>query len=241
MTYSLQPATSSPQPPAAKMTLMSIKSASRFVWIAALSCSLLAARPHKRKPASASGNFDYYLLALSWAPDFCAQPNVPKNDRECGSGRRVGFVVHGLWPQGESGRGPERCGSASPVAQDIVQRMLAYIPSEGLIQHEWTNHGTCSGLSAAQYFENVRKTFDSVVIPPEYKNLNRQIQVNPADIEAKFAAANPSFPRTAFRVSCHGDELQEMRICFSKDLKPRSCTDSAVDCRLGSIVMRPVR
>ena len=119
--------------------------------------------------------------------------------------------------------------------------MLAYIPSEGLIQHEWTNHGTCSGLSSAQYFENVRKAFDSVAIPLEYKNLSRQVQVNPSDIESKFVAANPSFPGAAFRVSCHGDELQEVRICFSKDLKPRACTDTAGECRLGSIVMRPVR
>jgi len=232
-----------PQPPAVKMTLMSMKSFGRLVLIAAISCSLLEARSHKRKPAAggAPGDFSYYLLSLSWAPDFCAQPNVPKNDRECGAGRHVGFVVHGLWPQGENSRGPERCRSASPVAQEIVQRMLAYIPSEGLIQHEWTNHGTCTGLNAAQYFENVRKAFDSVLIPAQYNNLSRQIQVSPADLESKFAAANPSFPRTAFRVSCHGSELQELRICFSKDLKPRACTDSAGECRLGSIAMRPVR
>ena len=214
----------------------------RFLLIIGLACSLLTARSHKRKPAGgSSGDFAYYLLSLSWAPDFCAQPNVAKNDRECGAGRHVGFVVHGLWPQGESGRGPERCGSASPVAQDIVQRMLAYIPSEGLIQHEWTNHGTCTGLTAAQYFDNVRKAFDSVVIPPDYKNLSRQIQASPSDIESKFGAANPAVPKTAFRVSCQGNELQDMRICFSKDLKPRACTGSAGECRLGSIAMRPVR
>ena len=119
--------------------------------------------------------------------------------------------------------------------------MLAYIPSEGLIQHEWTNHGTCTGLTAAQYFDNVRKAFDSVVIPPDYKNLSRQIQASPSDIESKFGAANPAVPKTAFRVSCQGNELQEMRICFSKDLKPRACTGSAGECRLGSIAMRPVR
>ena len=225
------------------MTLMSMNSLPRVLLIIAISSSLLGARSHKRKPSgnATPGDFAYYLLSLSWAPDFCAQPNVPKNDRECGTGRHVGFVVHGLWPQDENSRGPERCGPARPVAQDIVNRMLAYIPSEGLIQHEWSNHGTCSGLSAAQYFENVRKAFDSAAIPSEYKNLSRQIQVSVPDLESKFAAANPSFPRTAFRVSCHGNELQEIRICFGKDLKPRACTDSAGECRVGSIVMRPVR
>ena len=36
------------------------------------------------------------------------------------------------------------------------------------------------------------------------------------------AAANPNFPRGAFRVSCYRDaELQEVRIALNKDLSPR--------------------
>src|SRR3982074_3790715 len=126
----------------------------------ALSCLLFAspatARSHKKHSNTDSNKtFDYYLLSLSYAPDFCAQPNVPKDTREWGNGRRVGFVVHGLWPQGETTRGPERCAPASPVPRAIVQSMLKYIPTESLIQHEWANHGTCSGLSAAEYFAAV--------------------------------------------------------------------------------------
>ena len=44
--------------------------------------------------------FDYYVLSLSWAPAFCAQPNeVARNPRECAVGRHIGFIVHGLWPR----------------------------------------------------------------------------------------------------------------------------------------------
>src|SRR5947208_10703802 len=99
------------------------------------------ARSRRKKPGAAS-DFSYYLLVLSYAPDFCDQPQGNKDPRECGSGRPIGFVVHGLWPQGETSRGPERCGSASPVSQAIVQVMLKYIPTESLIQHEWPTHGT---------------------------------------------------------------------------------------------------
>src|SRR5205807_3290181 len=53
--------------------------------------------------------FSHYLLVLPYAPDFCAQPYGKKDARECGAGRRVGFVVHGLWPQNETSRGPEPC------------------------------------------------------------------------------------------------------------------------------------
>src|SRR4051812_43592002 len=100
---------------------------------------VLQARSKKSTKAKKQPSFAYYMLVLSYAPDFCDQPKGDKDPRECGSGRHVGFVVHGLWPQGETTRGPENCGG-SPVAQNIVQTMLQYIPTESLIQHEWTAH-----------------------------------------------------------------------------------------------------
>lgn len=216
---------------------------------AALTCLLMAgaadAAPRKRrKPRADSGGqeFAYYLLTLSYAPDFCAQPSGNKDARECGKGRQVGFVVHGLWPQGESGRGPENCGPASPVSQDIVRTMLNYIPTESLIQHEWRTHGTCSGLSTADYFAAVRKARDAVKIPNDLKQPSQTLQLSPSDIEGKLAAANPSFPKDAFRVSCYRDnELQEVRACFDKNLSPRPCTDSAGECRASTVEMLPVR
>ena len=223
---------------------MSIASVWRLLWLAALYCSLIIAGSHKRKPGghtSAPGDFDYYVLSLSWAPDFCAQQDVARNDRECGVGRNVGFVVHGLWPQAETGRSPQQCGPARPVAQGIVSSMLAYIPSEGLIQHEWRNHGTCSGLGAAEYFDRVRKARDTVKVPEDYRALNHPISVGPQEIENRFAAANTAFPKTAFRVSCRSNELEEVRVCFTKDLRARPCTDSAGECRARTITMRQVQ
>jgi len=203
--------------------------------------SAVDADARRRRERTESGSFDYYLLSLSWAPDFCARPDVQKDERECGAGRHVAFVVHGLWPQAEEGRGPENCGTARPVASAIVDRMLNYIPSAGLIQHEWKTHGTCTGLAPGDYFGQVRQAFDSLTIPAEYKNLNRQVEVSPNQIESQFAAANPSFPAGAFRTSCGGGDLAEVRVCFGKDLKPRACSDSAGECRMGSTTMRPVR
>ena len=48
------------------------------------------------------------------------------------------------------------------VAQDIVRATVGYIPTESLIQHEWASHGTCSGLSAADYFASVRRARDEL-------------------------------------------------------------------------------
>jgi ribonuclease T2 len=207
-----------------------------------ISAGLAFARSHRKRTADGDSTFAYYLLALSYAPDFCSEPQGAKDARECGSGRHIGFVVHGLWPQGENGRGPERCGNASPVSQSIVQVMLKYIPTESLIQHEWANHGTCSGLNADDYFAAVRKARDSVSLPNDLNQPARQLQLSPAQIEAKLAAANPKFPAAAFRTSCYPDaELQEVRVCFGKDLSPRACTSSAGECTREALTILPVR
>jgi ribonuclease T2 len=199
------------------------------------------ARSRKKKTQS-DATFSYYLLSLSYAPDFCAQPTGDKDPRECGSGRRVGFVVHGLWPQGENSRGPENCGPARPVAENIVRSTLAYVPTESLIQHEWASHGTCSGLSAADYFALVRRARELVKIPADLNAPASPLHLSSAEIEAKLAAANPNFPKGAFRVSCYRDgELQEVRLCLNKDLSPRACGSSAGSCAAGSVQLRPVR
>jgi ribonuclease T2 len=202
--------------------------------------ALQAGGKKKPKKPNQPPSFAYYMLVLSYAPDFCAQPAGVKDPRECGNGRHVGFVVHGLWPQGETTRGPENCGSASPVAQSTVQAMLQYIPTESLIQHEWKAHGTCSGLSADDYFAAVKKARDSVTIPDELTPSSRQ-SMTTADIEAKVASANPGFPTTAFRTSCYSDkELQELRICLNKDLSPRACGSSAGRCSATTVTLLPV-
>jgi ribonuclease T2 len=199
------------------------------------------AKSHKKKPAN-SPEFSYYMLVLSYAPDFCAEPQGQKDPRECGNGRHVGFVVHGLWPQGETTRGPEKCGPARPVPQAVVQATLKYIPTEALIQHEWAAHGTCSGLSVADYFSAVAKARDSVSIPAEFQGPSQRIQLRPDELEAKFAAANPAFPSSAFRTSCYNDaELKEIRVCINKDLSPRACGPSAGECTAASVTVLPVR
>lgn len=202
---------------------------------------IAGAKSHKKKPPK-PGTFSYYLLALSYAPDFCNQPQGDKDPRECGVGRHVGFIVHGLWPQGETSRGPVNCGGSAAVPQVVIQATLSYVPTESLIQHEWTTHGTCSGLGAADYFATLRNARDSITLPPDLDQPSQLLQLSPAQIEANVAAANPSFPAAAFRTSCYRDgELQELRACLNKDLPPRPCGESVGECTAEQVTLLPVR
>src|SRR6476659_3186155 len=71
------------------------------------------------------GQFDFYVLSLSWSPSFCeasGERGTPPQ-QQCGA-RPYSFVVHGLWPQYENGF-PEFCRRPAPrLNRNIVSSML---------------------------------------------------------------------------------------------------------------------
>jgi ribonuclease T2 len=184
------------------------------------------------------GSFDYYLLTLSWAPEFCATHAGNASSSECDPKRHFGFVVHGLWPENEDGSYPQHCAPAQPVAQSTVQQMLPIMPARGLIQHEWATHGTCSGLDPQAYFGDIEKAFRQVQIPQEYRAPVQSLNVGPSDIEQKFADANHA-PRGTFRVSCSNSEFVSLEVCLTKDLRYRQCGPGLRDCRAPQVTVRP--
>src|SRR5262249_39565402 len=126
-----------------------------------------------------------------------------------------------------------------PPAADIVKATLPYIPTEALIRHEWAAHGTCSGLSAADYFAALRKVRDSIRIPPELEAVRKPIVVSPQEIESVFGGQNAGIPRDGFRVSCYPDgALKEVRICFDRNLTPHGCTGST-ECTRQAVRLQP--
>jgi ribonuclease T2 len=194
---------------------------------------------------NAPGEFDFYVLALSWSPSFCEvaseRGNSSRSQVQCG-GRPFSFVVHGLWPQYERGF-PEYCQRPSPrLDRNIMSSMLDLMPAPGLVFSEWDKHGTCSGLGARAYFENIRKARAAVKIPPEYLELSGETMVAPGDLEEAFIKVNPGLSSSAISVVCDTRRLSEVRICLSKDLQFRACEE--IDrraCRRDKVLMPPVR
>ncbi len=204
------------------------------------------ARPKSRKQRqrSEAGKFDFYVMALSWSPGFCATPAGERDEMQCGPQRHFAFVLHGLWPQYEERGWPQDC-STGQVDRQIVESMLSIMPSTRLVRHEWAKHGTCSGLSAKEYFEEAAEAFQSVKVPEAYRAPMKQITVNPKDVQRDFAAANPKFAAGGFVVTCtnNGRFLQEVRVCLTKDLDGRPCNREVQRsaCRSNEVIMRPVR
>ena len=193
------------------------------------------------------GKFDFYLLALSWSPSFCAEAGERNSSsksvqQQCASERPYSFVVHGLWPQYEKGF-PEFCQNPAPqLDRGIVPSMLDLMPATRLIYHEWEKHGVCSGLPARGYFETVRKARAAVKVPGEFIEPKTALNVTPDEIEEAFVKANPGLSRAGITVTCGSTRLNEVRICLSRDLKFRDCADAdRRACRRDKLVMPPVR
>jgi ribonuclease T2 len=164
------------------------------------------------------GEFDFYVLALSWSPNYCETRGDRRGGRQCDPGRRLGFVVHGLWPQYERGF-PSACGSERFVPRAALEEAEGVFPDEGLARHEWRQHGTCSGLAPSAYFRAVRAARDKVRVPEAMSALEGDGQTSPQAIEQAFSAANPGLRPDMVSVQCRGGALQEVRICLSRDLR----------------------
>jgi ribonuclease T2 len=194
------------------------------------------------KPAVAA-DFDYYVLALSWSPTWCAQHDRDGQTAQCNGNRRYGLVVHGLWPQNERGW-PQDCQSDEPdrVPNNLIRSFLDIIPSVGLAGHEWRTHGTCSGLTQQRYFGQLRAAYRKVQLPPVIFNGSIDRNLKTGDIEDLMMSFNPGLQRKGISVSCDQGRLSEIRICMTKSLGFRACSDPDNNaCSQRTLTLPPIR
>jgi ribonuclease T2 len=171
-------------------------------------------------PTAAAGQFDYYLLTLSWSPSYCV---VHPEDRAQCSGKGYGFVLHGLWPQYLAGGYPDSCTTDARISAAARQVGETLFPSPKLIEHEWQHHGTCSGMDALEYFRTGDRAVAVVQVPAALQAPRTTLSMSAAQIHAAFRAANPRMPADGMMVACRGAELAEVRVCLSRTLELRSC------------------
>ncbi|EYU46082.1 hypothetical protein MIMGU_mgv1a011196mg [Erythranthe guttata] len=190
--------------------------------------------------------FDYFKLSLIWPGTSCAAtPRHCCSSNACcrRSDAPTGFTIHGLWPDYSDGTWPACCPGKKfdvNVISSLLSTMNKYWPSlscdsnisncyggTGLFwEHEWEKHGTCSSPV-------VRDEYDYFV-----KTLDLYFKYNVTEVlkKAGYVASNSEkYPlegiisaiQTAFHVTpelqCSGNSIDELRLCFSKDLKLTDC------------------
>jgi ribonuclease T2 len=195
-----------------------------------------------RADGERAGDFDYYVLSLSWSSAWCALEGDARGDPQCDRGRGLTFVLHGLWPQFDEGW-PSFCRTVErdPTRAETAG-MADIMGGAGLAFYQWKKHGRCSGLSAAAYYQTARKAFQRVAIPEVMSQVSRSLQVPAEVIEEAFLEANPDLTRDQITITCKGGLIQEARICLTPDLDFRRCGPDVIrDCRLNDAVLEAVR
>jgi ribonuclease T2 len=203
-------------------------------WLACLFPLLLFPFIGASQQKAAPGVFDYYLLTLSWSPEYC---HSNSSSSECGGGKHFGFIVHGLWPEFQNGGYPENCSTAPGLSNPAS--FLDIMPDLSLIQHEWTTHGTCSGLNAQAYFNLIRQAFTSIKIPAQFAAPKSQQTLSPTQIKSAFEQANPNLKDADLMIACSGTYLKAVEICLTKTLNPMACP-APRSCTAAGIRVPPV-
>ncbi len=189
-----------------------------------------------------SGDFDYYVLALSWSPTWCALEGDARASPQCAGGAGFGWILHGLWPQYEEGW-PSHCPTAERNPTRAETAAMADIAgTSGLAWHAWNKHGRCSGLSAAEYFALARRAYGAVGRPDVLRRLDRAVTLPARVVEQAFLEANPGLTADEITITCKAGRVEEARLCLTRELEPRACgRDVSRDCDLKSALLDPVR
>lgn len=207
-------------------------------WILALALLTGMARAEGER----AGAFDYYVLALSWTPTWCALEGDARDSDQCAASTGFGFTLHGLWPQFERGW-PSYCRTPHREASRSQTRAMADIMgSGGLAWHQWKKHGRCSGLTAEGYFAASRAAYKAVQRPSVLRKLDREVTLPARLVEEAFLEANPDLQADQITVTCKAGRIQEVRLCLTKDLAPRRCgADVVRDCQMADALFSPMR
>jgi ribonuclease T2 len=215
-------------------------SSTSFVLVLLCLASSVAIACHHQVAAQdgEAGRFDYYLLSLSWSPTYCL--THPYDRAQCAS-KGYGFVLHGLWPQYDSGGYPRNCAD-SPLTAAAEAFGDTLYPSPKLVQHEWAEHGTCSGMDAMTYFRTADRATAVVRIPETFEAPLTTLLMSADQIASAFRAANPTLPDDSLTVVCSRGQLTEVRICLSRALAVRSCGGGVRNtCPLAPVQIRSTR
>ena len=210
------------------------------ILLAVLLATVLAHPGHSQD--GRPGVFDYYVLSLSWSPNWCLREGDARRSEQCAADSGHGWILHGLWPQYDRGY-PSFCQTAErPPSRGMTAAMADIMGTAGLAWHQWKKHGTCSGLSARGYYALSRDAYARINRPEILRQLKRQVELPASVIEEAFLKANPDLRADGITITCTSNLIQEARICLSKSLDPVRCGPDVIrDCRLDRAVFAPLR
>jgi len=174
--------------------------------IAAQATSSLGIDDGDKTSSGVPGDFDMYLLAMSWAPRFCCT-----NNKQCKNEQMEDIddlSVHGLWPAYKDVRSNNR---TYPAYCKIPS---SSIKLHGREDHEYKKHGTCTTLEVEKYFDEETRISESPVMD-HIRNLLNSYAGDSIEISEIVDAANGN--KRIAMMSNKYCQLQEITTCWEKN------------------------
>ncbi|MCR8550107.1 ribonuclease T2 [Salipiger sp. P9] len=201
---------------------------------------LLVSATLARADGETAGEFDYYVLSLSWSPTWCALEGDARRSPQCDTDH--GWILHGLWPQYHRGY-PSYCHSPQRApTRAMTAEMADIMGTSGLAWHQWKKHGACTGLSAEAYYSLARRAYEAVRRPAVFRKLKDPVTLPATLVEEAFLKENPGLEPDMLTITCKSGRIQEARLCLSKALDPVPCGQDVIrDCTMTNALLDPVR
>jgi ribonuclease T2 len=198
---------------------------------------------------STQREFDYFALSLQWPPTFCRRTRHCCSSNACcrGSNAPTEFTIHGLWPDYNDGTWPACCTTQSDFDEKEISSLLdpmnKYWPSlscgsptnchggrGSFWGHEWEKHGTCSSPVTHDEYSYFLTTLNVYFKHNVTRVLNEAGYI-PSNSEKYPLGGIVSAIQNAFgatpQLVCSKGAVEELRLCFYKDFKPRDCATSS--------------
>ena len=203
------------------------------------------------------GDFDFYVLALSWQSAFCEmnQKKVECRQQALRDYSASRFSLHGLWPNRlndkkhtyaycnvdrhmvQADKKRRWCDLGEVFVDSELERKMPGVKS-CLHMHEWVKHGKCSGMKIEKYFDMSLNLLDAFSTTGLARIIGANIgrSVLRRDL---FAAWKKEFPavKGSLALRCRKRKgrsyLTEVRIGLKKVLRER-------ESELSSLLKGPV-
>ena len=182
-----------------------------------------------------------YVYAYSWTPGFCYQhqyqyPGCITTEPYW----TTNFTIHGLWSQYNTTGYPSFCTDEAfnTSIPELVgtSNMIQYWPNvqydlsspdyTSFWEHEWSKHGTCSGLSQYDYFNNaIQLTFRIPTPDILYYSIGNNMSAN--DLRNSFGGND------YVSLQCYNQYLTGIYTCWNQTngipISQIKCTDTVIN------------
>lgn len=181
--------------------------------------------PPDRKKDHKNGDdsFDFYVFSMTYQPEFCIEKHETPEGCHHPKQSWDRLTIHGLWPNRQDGSYPQSCSSEKfdlsslqPIRDELEQqwpniKALPNSASHGEFwDHEWSKHGTCTGLSQLNYFSHALKML--IPTPSIVKEAEEQHSfVKKDDLLAVYGGDQLA------ALICNKEYLSEVRVCHQKE------------------------